>query len=84
VRKLNFSAWLKITKDLWVLDTVKNGYQIEFNVFPQGSSFMNEIQFCKQKTEIVSTEIDKLLMKGAIKEVDSVEDQFISNLFKVP
>jgi hypothetical protein len=43
------------------VDTVKNGYQIEFNVFPQGSSFMNEIQFCKQKTEIVSTEIDKLL-----------------------
>jgi hypothetical protein len=84
VRKLNFSAWLKITKDLWVLDTVKNGYQIEFNVFPQGSSFMNEIQFCKQKTEIVSTEIDKLLMKGAIKEVDAVEDQFISNLFLVP
>ena len=84
MRKLNFSAWLKITKNLWVLDTVKNGYQIEFNVFPQGSSFMNEIQFCKQKTEIVSTEIDKLLMKGAIKEVDSVEDQFISNLFLVP
>jgi hypothetical protein len=43
-----------------------------------------EIQFCKQKTEIVSTEIDKLLMKGAIKEVDAVEDQFISNLFLVP
>ena len=84
MRKLNFSAWLKITKDLWVLDTVKNGYQIEFNVFPQGSSFMNEIQFCKQKTEIVSTEIDKLLMKGAIKEEYSVEDQFISNLFLVP
>jgi hypothetical protein len=40
VRKLNFSAWLKITKDLWVLDTVKNGYQIEFNVFPQGSSLL--------------------------------------------
>jgi hypothetical protein len=33
---------------------------------------------------IVSTEIDKLLMKGAIKEVDAVEDQFISNLFLVP
>jgi hypothetical protein len=79
VRKINFSAWLKITNDLWVLDTVKNGYQIEFNVFPQGSSFMNEIQFSKEKTEI-----DKLLMKGAIKEVDSVEDQLISNLFKVP
>jgi len=84
VRKLNFSAWLKITNDLWVLDTVKNGYQIEFNVFPQGSFFMNEIQFSKEKAEIVSTEIDKLLMKGAIKEVDSVEDQFISNLFLVP
>ena len=56
VRKLNFSAWLKITNDLWVLDTVKNGCQIEFNVFPQGSSFMNEIQFSKEKTEIVSTD----------------------------
>jgi hypothetical protein len=34
VRKLIFYEWQKITNDLWLLDTVKNGYKIEFSVFP--------------------------------------------------
>lgn len=84
MRKLNFYEWVRITNDQWVLDTVLNGYQIEFSVFPRFSSFMNEIKFSPNEAEIVSQEIDKLLFKGAIKKVDPVQGQFISNLFLVP
>jgi hypothetical protein len=45
VRKLNHTEWLKITSDLWILDTVKSGYKIEFNPVPDFSGFLLEIHF---------------------------------------
>jgi hypothetical protein len=63
---------------------VKNGYKIEFSVFPNYFSFLPEIQFSIQKAEIVRAEVSKLLAKGAIKKVFAVDGQFISNLFLVP
>ena len=54
VRKLIFYEWQKITNDLWILDTVKNGYKIEFSVFPNYSSFLPEIQFSTEKAGIVT------------------------------
>jgi len=83
VRKLIFSEWQKITNDLWILDTVKNGYKIEFCVFPNYSSFLPEIQFSTEKAKIVTAEVNKLLAKGSIKKVFPVDGQFISNLFLV-
>jgi hypothetical protein len=63
---------------------VKNGYKIEFSVFPNYFSFLPEIQFSTEKAEIVTAEVSKLLAKGAIKKVFAVDGQFISNLFLVP
>ena len=45
---------------------------------------MNEIHFSKEKAEIVTIEVNKLLQKGAIRHVEPVQGQFISNLFLVP
>ena len=84
MRKLNYTEWLKITSDLWILDTVKSGYKIEFNPVPDFSGFLPEMSFSKEKADIVSLEIEKLLQKGALEKVDSVEGQFISNIFLVP
>jgi hypothetical protein len=36
---------------------VKNGYKIEFSVFPNYSSFLPEIQFSTEKAEIVTAEV---------------------------
>ena len=74
MRKLIFYEWQKITNDLWILDTVKNGYKIEFSVFPNSSSFLPEIQFSTEKAEIVTAEVSKLLAKGAIKKVFAVSN----------
>ena len=68
MRKLIFSEWQKITNDLWILDTVKNGYAIEFSVFTNFSSFLPEIKLSTEKAEIVTAEVNKLLAKGAIKK----------------
>ena len=84
MRKLNHTEWLKITSDLWILDTVKSGYKIEFNPVPDFSGFLLEIHCSKEKADILYLEIDKLLQKGAIEKVDPVEGQFISNIFLVP
>lgn len=84
MRKLNHTEWLKITSDLWILDTVKSGYKIEFNPVPDFSGFLPEIHCSKEKADILYLEIEKLLQKGAIEKVDPVESQFISNIFLVP
>lgn len=84
MRKLNPVEWESITSDLWILDTVRNGYKLEFSQIPDYSSFLPEIQFSKEKTVIVTEEIEKLEAKGAIKKVDPVDGQFVSNLFLVP
>ena len=84
VRKLNFPEWKNITLELWILDTVQNGYKIEFSVFPEHTFVMNEIHFAKEKADIVTVEVDKLLLKCAIEMVQQVEGQFISNIFLVP
>lgn len=84
MRKLVVSEWRKLTSDRWVLDTVENGYQIEFNALPTYSSYMKEINFSEEKSKIVSLEVNKLIEKGAIKKVDHMAGQFISNIFLVP
>ena len=45
---------------------------------------MNEIHFAKEKADIVTAEVDKLLLKGDIEMVQQIEGQFISNIFLVP
>ncbi|CAC5422247.1 unnamed protein product [Mytilus coruscus] len=59
-RELNYYEWENITNDLLILDTIRNGYKISFNVVPQGSSFLNKINFPLHKDEIIS-EVQKLI-----------------------
>ncbi|CAC5385901.1 unnamed protein product [Mytilus coruscus] len=35
VKELNYPEWENITSDLWILDTVRNGYKVEFDVVLQ-------------------------------------------------
>ena len=63
---------------------MKNGYKIEFSVFPNYSSFLPKIQFSAEKAELVTAEVSKLLSKGTTKKVFDVNGQFISIFFLVP
>ena len=75
MRKLNPVAWSRITSDQWILNTIEFGYDIEFNAKPVQKFVKKEISFSKSEAEIVSSEVLKLLQKGAIKRVTPRDDQ---------
>lgn len=81
MRKLHFSEWLKIISDLWVLDTGRSyGYQIESDTFPYNNVVLPEIQLTKKTSDMITSEVEKLTMKGAVRKVG----KFISKIFLVP
>ena len=78
-----YSQWQKITTDPWVLRTIK-GYEIEFDESPIQEKLPNPISFNKNECELVSSEVNEMLKKGAIKEIDNENCKFLSNIFLVP
>ena len=75
MRKLHFSEWLKIISDLWILDTGRSygyqiyGYQIESDTFPYNNVALPEIQLTKKTSDMITSEVEKLTMKGAVRKV---------------
>ena len=84
-RLANFVAnWERITKDRWVLNTVK-GYQIEFISQPHQSRRPHPCRFSEPQQELVEWEIAELSRKGAVTKLGLVpRDGFLSTLFLVP
>jgi len=81
VRKLHFSEWLKIISDLWILDTGRSyGYQIESGTSPYNNVVLPEIQLTKKTSDMITSVVEKLTMKGAVRKVG----KFISKIFLVP
>lgn len=79
----NLHKWREITSDPWILETV-SGYHLEFESIPYQSKPPKLPTFSDRDTELIQTEINKLISKGAISEVHPCCDEFISNLFLVP
>lgn len=84
-RLANFVAnWERITKDRWVLNTVK-GYQIEFISRPHQSRRPHPCQFSESQRKLVALEIAELSRKGAVTKLGFLpRDGFLSTLFLVP
>ena len=78
-----YSNWTKITSDYWILNTVC-GYSIEFDSVPQQNRALPSLNFSKQEKQLVDIEIEKLLVKNVISEVQHVPGEFISNIFLRP
>jgi len=80
----HFRNWEAITSDKWVLQTVR-GYQLEFvNMPTQKQAPMTCAS--KKLSELISQEIEAMIQKGAVEEVDprSSVEGFYSRLFLVP
>lgn len=60
------SAWIDITSDKWVLDIVRNGYDIEFASVSEKNFSKKQIVFNKQETEIISQKIEKGIVRKYI------------------
>lgn len=75
--------WQKITKDPVVLDMVR-GLSLEWAETPHQCREPSTPKFSKAETRSLNSEIQKMLEKGAIEQVQEEQNQFVSTLFLVP
>ena len=81
----NFSYWIIITKDVFVLESIK-GYRIQFQSVPPltyPSDHKDAIPHSLAAIESLDQEIDDLLKKNAIEPVLPHTKGFFSRLFLV-
>ena len=77
------SVWENLTSDSFVLECV-NGIKIPFTSTPYQKRIPKEYYADLEKSLFIDLEVDKLLKKEVIVEIDSVSDSFVSNIFLVP
>ena len=76
--------WEKITRDQWILTTVK-GYRIEFHTTPYQAYEPHPPRFNQEQQLLVEREVNKLQDKGAVTLMKVLpQERFISTLFLVP
>lgn len=75
--------WKQITSDPWIIETIQ-GYRLEFVSQPRQDVFPIPPRFDDEQKTAISSEVSKLLSKGAIVEVEHCSKEFISNIFVVP
>ena len=75
--------WQAITDDPWILNTVR-GYSLELTSTPNQRHPPTPIAFDQGKSAALTTEIDKLLQKQAISQVENSSGKFLSPIFLVP
>ena len=77
------NKWTELTDDQEILDIV-SGYQLDFSEIPHQRKPPTPFNFSKEEERLVDLEVEKLLRKGAIEEVEPCEKQFLSNIFMIP
>ena len=84
-RLANFSSfWEEHVQDQWVLQTIKNGYSLEFlNPVPKLTRFVRFSEIASNKHAFLLEEISKMLEKGAVQKVDQTSPGYYSTFFLV-
>ena len=75
-------AWMKITQNPKILDIVK-GYKIPSDSKPFQSKIVSQPIVTREGEELVKLEVKEMLRKGAIRKVQPLKGEFVSNLFLV-
>ena len=75
--------WTELTDDQEILDIV-SGYQLDFSEIPHQQKPPTPFNLSEEEERLVDLEVEKLLRKGAIEEVEPCENQFLSNIFTIP
>ena len=76
-------AWTKVTDNSWILSNVA-GVKIPFESVPIQTREPYPFRMGMDEREILSGEIQKLLYKKVVEQVDDCEGQFVSNVFLRP
>ena len=75
--------WTELTNNQEILNIVL-GYQLEFVEIPHQQKPPTPFNLSKEDEGLVDLEVEKLLRKGAIEEVEPCKNQFLSNIFTIP
>ena len=75
--------WTELTDDQEILDIVSS-YKLDFSEISNQQKPLTPFNFSKEEQRLVDLEVEKLLRKGAIEEVEPCENQFLSNIFTIP
>ena len=79
--KLYFPEWRELTSDPQILKTLK-GFNVDFVDCPPVQMLPpKEIAFNSEESQIVSSELDKLLTKGVIAKSEHCHGEFLSTIF---
>lgn len=82
--KNHLEFWTMLTSDVNILETVQ-GYKIEFSTMPyQHNPRMTPVPKDSLNLNSIQEEIDSLLQKQAIIQVQETPQEFISTIFLVP
>lgn len=82
--KNRLEFWTMLTSDVIILEKVQ-GYKIEFSKMPyQHNSRITPVLKNSLKLYLIHEEIDSLLQKQAIIQVQETPQAFISTIFLVP
>jgi len=77
-----YHKWETLTSDPEVLDAIR-GYRIPFLSLPPSRPFLREPVFSAGTSACCDAEVERLLNKGAIHEVQSALDRFLSSFFLI-
>ncbi len=77
------SAWETITSDAWVLDAISHCH-IEFTKTPVQWRIPNPITYSDAESRLIDAEVQALLCKGAIKQANPCQGEYLSNIFLRP
>ncbi len=72
--------WRQLSSDSFALRQLR-GYTMEFDELPQQNRIPHELRFSEAETKFLRQEIQNLLDKQVITEVDHVDGEFISTVF---
>ena len=75
-----FEKWANITQDQFVLNIVQFGLTMEFAEVPL-CQFVPSLKFSPGETEIIDSEISKLLSKGVIVKTTREPNDYVSSIF---
>ena len=75
--------WTELRDDQELLDIV-SGYQLDFSEIPHQQKAPTPFNLSKEEERLVDLEVEKLLRKVAIEEVEPCENPFLSNIFMIP
>lgn len=79
--KLYFPEWRELTSDPQILKTLK-GFNVDFVDCPPVQMLPpKEIAFNSEESQIISSELDKLLTKGVIVKSQHCHGEFLSTIF---